>query len=87
MTRRIGAGLVFVALLTGCGRTGYPMPPDDYGIGVRLQAERAKEKEAEARARKEQEAREAAARQKEQEEPVPAPEEPILPDIRPLSGR
>jgi hypothetical protein len=82
MTRRFGAGLVFVALLAGCGRVGFPVPPDDYGIGVRLQTERQKE----AQARKEQEAREAAARKAEEGVPVP-PEEPILPEMRPLTGR
>ena len=82
MTRRIGAGLVFVAVLAGCGRTGFPVPPDDYGIGVRLQAERKKEEQA----RKEQEAREAAARKAVEDVPVP-PEEPILPEMRPITGR
>ncbi len=82
MTRRIGTGLVFAALLAGCGRTGFPVPPDDYGIGVRLQAERQKE----AQARKEQEAREAAARKADEDVPAPA-EEPILPEMRPLTGR
>jgi hypothetical protein len=82
MTRLIGAELVVVALLAGCGRVGFPVPPDDYGIGVRLQAERQKE----AQARKEQEAREAAARKAEEDVPVP-PEEPILPEMRPLTGR
>jgi hypothetical protein len=80
--RGIGAGLVVVALLAGCGRTGFPVPPDDYGIGVRLQAERQKE----AQARQEQEAREAASRKAEEAVPMP-PEEPILPEMRPLTGR
>ena len=82
MMRRIGAGLVFVAVLAGCGRTGFPVPPDDYGIGGRLQAERKKEEQA----RKEQEAREAAARKAAEDVPVP-PEEPILPEMRPITGR
>jgi hypothetical protein len=82
MTRRIGAGLVFVALLAGCGRVGFPVPPDDYGIGIRLQAERQKE----AQARKEREAREAAARKADEDVPAPA-DEPILPEMRPLTGR
>ena len=83
MTRRIGAGLLFVALLAGCGRTGFPVPPDDYGIGVRLQAERKKEEQA----RKEQEAREAAAARKTDEDIVVPTNEPILPEMRPLTGR
>ena len=82
MTRRIGAGLLLVALLAGCGRTGFPVPPDDYGIGVRLQAERKKEEQA----RKEQEAREAAARKADEDIVVPT-NEPILPEMRPLTGR
>ncbi|MGH7259168.1 MAG: hypothetical protein ACREI9_00620 [Nitrospiraceae bacterium] len=83
MTRRIGAGLLLVALLAGCGRTGFPVPPDDYGIGVRLQAERKKEE----LARKEQEAREAAAARKADEDIVVPTDEPILPEMRPLTGR
>lgn len=82
MRYRIGTALVCAVLLAGCGRTGYPVPPDDYGIGIRIQAERQKE----AQARKEQEAREAAARKAEEDVPVPT-DEPILPEIRPLTGR
>ncbi len=82
MTHRIGVGLLFVALLVGCGRVGFPVPPDDYGIGIRLQTERKKEEQA----RKEQEAREAAAR-KANEDIVPPTDEPILPEMRPLTGR
>jgi len=83
MMRRIGTGLVFAVLLAGCGRVGFPVPPDDYGIGVRIQEERKKEEQA----RKEQEAREAAARQKAEEEIVTPPDEFILPDMRPVGGR
>ena len=91
MMRRIGTGLVFAVLLAGCGRVGFPVPPDDYGIGVRIQEERKKEeqarKEQEARRETSTQAREAAARQKAEEEIVTPPDEFILPDMRPVGGR
>lgn len=84
MTRRAWAGMLLVGLLAGCGRPGMPVPPDDYGIGVRMQAERKKEEQA----RKEQEAREAAAaKQKSEEGIVTPPDEITLPDMRPVGGR
>jgi hypothetical protein len=84
MTRRAWAGLLLVGVLAGCGRPGFPVPPDDYGIGVRMQQERQKE----AQARKEQEAREAAAAHKKaEEEMVTPPDEFTLPDMRPVGGR
>jgi len=84
MTRRAWAGLLLVGLLAGCGRPGVPVPPDDYGIGLRVQQERKKEEQA----RKEQEAREAAAaKQKAEEEIVTPPDEVTLPDMRPVGGR
>jgi predicted small lipoprotein YifL len=82
VTRVTLVAMVLAGTLAGCGRVGFPVPPDDYGIGVRLQAERQKE----AQARKEQEAREAAARKADEDVPAP-PEEPILPEMRPLTGR
>ncbi len=75
--------MVLAGTLVGCGRVGFPVPPDDYGIGVRLQAERKKEEQA----RKEQEAREAAAARKAEEDIATPTDEPILPEMRPLSGR
>lgn len=73
-----------VALLAGCGRPGFPVPPDDYGIGLRMQAERKKEEQA----RKEQEAREAAAaKQKAEDGIVTPPDEITLPEMRPVGGR
>ena len=85
MTRRAWACLLFIGLLAGCGRPGFPVPPDDYGIGLRMQQERKKEEQA----RKEQEAREtAAAKQKEAEDgAVTPPDEITLPDMRPVGGR
>lgn len=80
--RRAWAGLVLIGLLAGCGRPGFPVPPDDYGIGLRMQQEREKE----AQARKEQDAR-AAARQQADGGIVTPPEEVILPDMRPVGGR
>lgn len=76
--------MVLAGTLAGCGRVGLPVPPDDYGIGVRLQAERQKEEQA----RKEQEAREAAAaKQKVEEGIVTPPDEITLPEMRPVGGR
>ena len=73
-----------VALLTGCGRPGFPAPPDDYGIGMRMQQERQKEEQA----RKEQEARETAgAKQKADEGIVTPPDEITMPEMRPVGGR
>jgi len=84
MTRRAWAGLLLISLLAGCGRPGVPVPPDDYGIGLRIQQERKKEEQA----RKGQEAREAAdARQKAEEGIVAPPDEITLPDMRPVGGR
>ena len=84
MTRRVWAGLLLVGLLTGCGRPGFPVPPDDYGIGARMQRERQKEEQA----RKDQEARETAGvKQKTDEGLVTPPDEIMLPDMRPVGGR
>jgi hypothetical protein len=84
MTRRAWAGLLLVGLLAGCGRPGFPVPPDDYGIGARMQLERQKEEQA----RKDQETRETAgAKQKAEEGIVTQPEEITLPDMRPVGGR
>jgi hypothetical protein len=92
MTRRALAGLLLVGLLAGCGRPGFPVPPDDYGIGARMQLERKKE----AQARKDQEARReastqareaAAAGPKVEEGIVTPPDEITLPDMRPVGGR
>lgn len=81
---RIAFALVSVALVASCGRAGLPVSPEDYGIGLRMQQERQKEEQA----RKEREAREAAAQQQEMGEgPATPPEELILPELRPLSGR
>jgi hypothetical protein len=82
MSRFVVVAILLAGMLAGCGRVGFPVPPDDYGIGVRLQAERQKEEQA----RQKQEAREAAARKAEEDVPVP-PEDPILPEMRPLTGR
>ncbi len=83
MTRRAWAGLLLVGLLAGCGRPGFPVPPDDYGIGARMQLERKKEEQA----RKDQDAHEAATRQKVEEGIVTPPDEIMLPDMRPVGGR
>ncbi|OGW67867.1 MAG: hypothetical protein A3H49_03950 [Nitrospirae bacterium RIFCSPLOWO2_02_FULL_62_14] len=84
MMRRAWAGLLLIGVLAGCGRPGFPSPPDDYGIGLRMQQERQKEEQA----RKEQEAREtAAAKQKAEEGIVTPPDEVTLPDMRPVGGR
>jgi len=84
MTRRAWVGLLLIGLLAGCGRPGVPVPPDDYGIGARMQRERQKEDQA----RKEQEAREAAAaKQKTEEGIVTPPDEITLPEMRPVGGR
>ena len=84
MMHRAWAGLLLLGLLAGCGRPGFPVPPDDYGIGFRMQQERQKEEQA----RKEQEAREAAAAKPKAEEGLAAPpDEVTLPDMRPVGGR
>ena len=84
MMRRAWAGLLLIGVLAGCGRPGFPSPPDDYGIGLRMQQERPKEEQAP----KEQEAREtAAAKQKAEEGIVTPPDEVTLPDMRPVGGR
>lgn len=84
MTRRAWVGLLLVGLLADCGRPGVPVPPDDYGIGLRVQQERKKDEQA----RKEQETREAAAaKQKTDEGIVTPPDEMTLPDMRPVGGR
>lgn len=84
MTRRAWAGLLLLGLLAGCGRPGFPVPPDSYGIGARMQMERKKEEQA----RKEQETREAAAaKQKAEDGIVTAPDEITLPEMRPVGGR
>jgi predicted small lipoprotein YifL len=84
MTRRAWAGLLLLGLLTGCGRPGLPVPPDDYGIGMRIQMERKKEEQA----RKEQQAREATgSKQKAEDGIVTPPDEIMLPEMRPVGGR
>jgi predicted small lipoprotein YifL len=76
--------IVLAGTVAGCGRPGFPVPPDDYGIGARMQLERKKDEEA----RKEQEAREAAAaRRNAGEGIVTPPDEITLPDMRPVGGR
>lgn len=75
--------MMLAGTLAGCGRPGFPVPPDDYGVGLRMQQERKKEEEA----RKEQEAREGAAKQKADEGIVTPPDEVTLPDMRPVGGR
>jgi len=82
MTRRAWIGLLLFGVLAGCGRPGFPVAPDDYGIGLRMQQERQKEE----RARKEAAAR-AAAEQKPEEGIVAPPDEITLPDMRPVGGR
>lgn len=85
MTRRAWAGLLLLGLLTGCGRPGFPVPPDDYGIGMRMQMERKKEDE---RARKEQQAREATGSKQKAEDGIVTPTDEItLPEMRPVGGR
>jgi len=80
----VAVALLLAGTLTGCGRSGFPVAPDDYGIGLRMQQERQKEEQA----RKEQEARAAAARkQASGEEPVSPSEELALPDLRPVGTR
>ena len=92
MMRRAWAGLLLLGVLAGCGRPGFPSPPHDYGIGLRMQQERQQEEQA----RKEQEARReastqaretAAAKQKAEEGIVTPPDEVTLPDMRPVGGR
>lgn len=84
MTRRAWAGLLLLGLLAGCGRPGFPVPPDSYGIGARMQTERKKEEQA----RKEQEARDAAVgKQKTEDGIVTPPDELTLPEMRPVGGR
>lgn len=84
VTAHVAFAMLSVTLLAGCGRSGFPVAPDDYGIGLRMQQERQKEEQA----RKEQEVREAAARKQEAEAgPVTPTEELMLPDLRPLTGR
>ena len=75
--------VVVCGTLAGCGRVGFPVPPDDYGVGLRMQQERKKEAEA----AKEQEARELAAKQKSDDGIVTPPDEVTLPDMRPVGGR
>jgi predicted small lipoprotein YifL len=78
------ACLLLIGLLAGCGRPGLPSPPDDYGIGMRMQQERQKEEQA----RKEYDTRETAdAKQKTEEGIVAPPDEITLPDMRPVGGR
>ena len=67
-------------ILAGCGRSGLPVPPDDYGIGMRIQQERQKEEQA----KKEQET---AIQPKAEGEIVTPPDEITLPDMRPVGGR
>lgn len=83
VTRLAFVAMVVCGTLAGCGRPGFPVPPDDYGIGLRMQQERKKEEQA----RKEQEARETAAKQKAEEGIVTPPDEVTLPDMRPVGGR
>jgi len=80
LSRLAVLAIVLAGTLAGCGRPGLPVPPDDYGIGLRMQQERKKE----AQARKEQEA---ATRQKADGEIVTPPDEITLPDMRPVGGR
>lgn len=90
MRRRAWVGLLLLGMLAGCGRPGFPVPPDDYGIGARMQLERKKEeqakKEQDARREASTQAREAA-RQQADEGVVTPPDEVILPDMRPVGGR
>jgi predicted small lipoprotein YifL len=84
--------VVVCGTLAGCGRPGFPVPPDDYGIGARMQLERKKEEQArrdqEARREAATQAREAAAAgQKAEEGIVTPPDEIMLPDMRPVGGR
>lgn len=80
----VALAILLTGMLAGCGRTGFPVPPDDYGIGMRLQAQKEKDR----REKKEREEREAAsAGQKAEEELVTPPDEVILPDMRPVGGR
>ncbi|MSR24187.1 MAG: hypothetical protein EXR96_03745 [Nitrospiraceae bacterium] len=73
-----------VALLAGCGRPSFPVPPDSYGLGARVQMEKKKEEQA----RKEQKARDAAvAKQKTEDGMVTPPDEITLPEMRPVGGR
>lgn len=84
MTRRAWAGLLLLGLLTGCGHPGLPVPPDDYGIGMRMQKERKKEEQA----RKEQQAREATGSKQKTEDGMVTPTDEItLPELRPVGGR
>ncbi len=84
MRGRAYIGLLLLGLLAGCGRSGFPVPPDDYGIGLRMQQERQKEEQA----RKEQETQaKAAPTTKAGEEPVAPADEIMLPDMRPVGGR
>jgi predicted small lipoprotein YifL len=84
MTRRAWAGLLLLGLLAGCGRPGLPVPPDDYGIGMRMQMERKKEEQA----RKEQQARETTGSKQKAEDGIVTPADEItLPELRPVGGR
>ncbi len=80
MRGRAYIGLLLLGLLAGCGRSGFPVPPDDYGIGLRMQQERQKEEQA----RKEQET---ATKQKANEGILTPSDEITLPDMRPVGGR
>ena len=82
LSRLAVLAILLAGTLAGCGRPGFPVPPDDYGIGLRMQQERQKEEQA----RKEQDAR-ASARQKTEEGIVIPPDEVTLPDMRPVGGR
>ncbi|HEX9741189.1 MAG TPA: hypothetical protein VGA17_00195 [Nitrospiraceae bacterium] len=82
LSRLAVLAILLAGTLAGCGRPGFPVPPDDYGIGLRMQQERQKE----AQARKEEDARAAANQNTEEGIAIP-PDEVTLPDMRPVGGR